>query len=186
VIRIAVGTLRAAKVEAARRALERLRPWPGEPVELFPVEVPSGVTAMPLDEVEGIRGAVHRARAALAATGARLALGLEGGCVVLRRDPALLVLRNWAAAWDGERLGLGCGPGIALPPPLARAVLEGEELGEAIERYAAERDVRSGRGTFGVLTGDRIDRAAAFTTAVVAALAPWYAPDPRWEGLAGP
>ena len=184
-MRLAVGTVRAAKVAAVRRALERLAPWPGEAVELAPVAVPSGVSPMPLDEVEGVRGAVQRARAALERTAAGLALGLEGGCVVLRRDPPLLLLRNWVAAWDGGRLGIGCGPGIALPPPLARAVLEGRELGEAIDRFAGERDVRSGRGTFGVLTGDRIDRAEAFAQAVVAALAPWYAPDPAWAGLGG-
>ncbi len=236
-MRLAVGTLREAKLEAVRRALRRLEGvWPpgGEAVELVPVGVPSGVPEMPRSEAEGLAGARNRARAALEATGADLALGLEGGVVpvslariahqlptageavpasvasspatppatCLEHAPAVsrskthtdrhlhalatevgeraglerpvVLLRNWAAAWDGRRMAAGCGPGIELPRELARAVMGGEELGDAIDRYAGGHDIRSGRGTFGVLTGDVIDRADAFASAILAALAPWY------------
>jgi len=175
-MRIAVGTLRRAKLEAVRRALETLedRGWPGEAVEVVPVAVPSGVSDMPLDEAEGVAGARNRARAAREAAGADLALGLEGGVVRVNGDPPVVLLRNWAAAWDGERLAVGSGPGIELPRELAEAVLGGEELGDAIDRWAGGRDIRSGRGTFGVLTDDLVDRADAFAAAILAALAPWY------------
>ncbi|HHQ48077.1 MAG TPA: DUF84 family protein [Acidobacteria bacterium] len=176
-MRLAVGTLRRAKLDAVRGAVEHLRalPWPtGEPLEIVPIAVPSGVSDMPMSEEEGLAGAANRARAALSATGAELALGLEGGVVVVDREQPLLILRNWAAAWDGRRLWYGSGPGIQLPAELAETVLGGEELGVAIDRYAGEHDIRSGRGTFGVLTADLLDRAHAFEDAVVAALAPWY------------
>jgi len=183
-MKLAVGTLRRAKLEAVRRALDRLAsiPWPsGSPAELVPVSVPSNVSDMPMDEAEGLRGAANRARAALDRTGADLALGLEGGVVIVDRKKALLLLRNWAAAWDGDRLWYGCGPGIQLPTELSLAILDGEELGVAIDRYAGEHDIRSGRGTFGVLTADLLDRAHAFEDAVLAALAPWYAPLSRGQ-----
>lgn len=179
-MRIAVGTLRHSKLEAVRGALHRLRglPWPpGGKVELLSVSVPSGVPDMPMAEGEGLRGAANRARGALDATGASLALGLEGGVIVARRPEPVVILRNWAAAWDGSRLWFGSGPGMQLPAELSSAVLDGEELGLAIDRYAGEHDVRSGRGTLGVLTADLLDRRHAFEDAVLAALAPWYAPD---------
>lgn len=176
-MRLAVGTLREAKLAAVRRALARLeeRGWPGGGVTVVPVAAASGVSEMPLSEEEGVAGARNRARSALRATGAELALGLEGGVAILAAQPPVVLLRNWAAAWDGSRLSIGCGPGIQLPRELAEAVLAGEELGDAIDRYARGRDIRSGRGTFGVLTADVVDRADAFAAAVLAALAPWYA-----------
>jgi len=179
-MRIAIGTQRRAKLEAVRRALLRLQeiPWPEDgAAHIVPVSVPSGVSPMPLSEREGLAGAANRARAALEATGADLALGLEGGAVVLDPGEPLLLLRNWAAAWDGSRLWYGSGPGIELPPQLSKPILQGEELGVAIDRYTGQHDIRSGRGTFGVLTADLLDRAHAFEDAVLAALAPWYA---RW------
>ncbi|MCG6964164.1 MAG: DUF84 family protein [Acidobacteria bacterium] len=180
-----MGTLRAAKLEAVRHALTRLAAlgWPADgQVETVPVRVPSGVSEMPMTEAEGVRGAQQRARAAFEATAADLALGLEGGVVVLDAAAPVVVLRNWAAAWDGDCTWIGSGPGLQLPAELARAVLGGIELGDAIDDFADEHDVRSGRGTFGVLTLDLIDRAHAFEDAVLGALTPWYSsgrPVPR-------
>lgn len=176
-MRLAVGTLRAAKLEAVRHAVARLATlgWPADGrVQTVPVDVPSGVSEMPMTEAEGVMGARQRARAALEATAADLALGLEGGVVVLDARTPVVVLRNWAAAWDGEQEWVGSGPGLQLPVELARAVLGGVELGDAIDDFADEHDVRSGRGTFGVLTRDLIDRAHAFEDAVLGALTPWY------------
>jgi len=176
-MRIAVGTLRAAKIEAVTRALERLAHdgWgDATDAELIPVAVPSGVSDMPMSEIEGITGARNRARAALSAVGAHLGMGLEGGVAVVDGDGDLVLLRNWAVATDGDREWIGSGPGVQLPRQLARAVLAGEELATAVDRYANAADVRSGRGAFGVITDDRITRADAFTSAIIAALAPWY------------
>jgi inosine/xanthosine triphosphatase len=181
--RLAVGTLRQAKLDAVRLALDRLSTagWADAAgCEVVPVDVPSGVSAMPMSETEGVRGARLRAQAALAATGADLALGLEGGAVVVDRAMPLVLLRNWAAASDGHRTWVGSGPGIMLPEALARSLLDGAELGVVIDRFAGGRDIRSGRGAFGVLTADHIDRAAAFADAVITALAPWYNPDLNW------
>jgi non-canonical (house-cleaning) NTP pyrophosphatase len=108
--------------------------------------------------------------------GAELGIGLEGGAVVVDREREVVLLRNWAAATDGKLEWIGSGPGVQLPTALARAVLAGEELATAVDRYANASDVRSGRGAFGVITGDRITRAEAFTAAILTALAPWYHP----------
>lgn len=177
-MKIAVGTLREPKLAGVRTALEQLArvPWPGRPVEIRPVDAASGQADTPLSAEATLAGARARARAALAAVpGAVLALGLEGGVEVLVRTPPLAVLRNWAVAWDGVREGIGSSAGVLLPEPVATAVLAGEDLAGVIDRFAAEHDVRSHQGAFGVLTAGLVDRAGAYAQAVLTALAPFYA-----------
>jgi len=181
-VRIALGTVREPKIAGVRMALERLAalPWPGEPVDLLPVEVASGQADTPLSAAATVAGARTRARSAMTATGAELALGLEGGIEVLAGEPSRAVLRNWAVAWDGRREGIGSSAGVLLPEAVAVPVLAGEDLASVIDRHARERDVRSRQGAFGVLTAGVLTRAEAYAQAVVGALAPWY--KGRWEG----
>jgi inosine/xanthosine triphosphatase len=181
-VRVAVGTVREPKLDGVRRAFEGLGrlPWPADPVELVAVAVPSGQADTPIGDDATIAGARARARAALALVpGATLALGLEGGVVRSADSSAAAFLRNWAVAWDGVREGLGAGPSLLLPGPVATAVLAGEDLARVIDRVAGERDVRSRQGTFGVLTCDLLPRTEAFAQAVLLALAPFY--NPIWE-----
>jgi non-canonical (house-cleaning) NTP pyrophosphatase len=100
---------------------------------------------------------------------------------VLGSDPLQMVLRNWAVAWDGTREGVGSSAGILLPGPVAAAVLDGEDLAAVVDRWAAEHDVRSRQGAFGVLTAGVVNRADAYVQAVLTALAPWYAPAAQRE-----
>ena len=62
-----------------------------------------------------------------------------------------------------------------LPDRITRDVLDGEELGDVIDRVAAAA-VRSTRGAWGVLTLDLIGRQDSFRSAILAALAPFYNP----------
>ena len=178
-MKIAVGSKREPKLAGVREALGRLAvvPWPREPVELMPFEAASGQADTPLSAEATLAGARARARTTLdSVPGADLALGLEGGVEVISREPLEAVLRNWAVAWDGVREGVGSSAGVLLPEPVAAAVLAGEDLAAVIDRWAAEHDVRSRQGAFGVLTAGLVNRADAFVQAVLTALAPFYAP----------
>ena len=178
-MRIAVGSTREPKLAGVRAALARLEGvgWPGSPVELVAVETASGQADTPLGTEATLAGARTRARKAFdTVAGAELALGLEGGVEVLARAPLEAVLRNWAVAWDGAREGIGSSAGVLLPEPVAADVLAGDDLAAVIDRWAAEHDVRSRQGAFGVLTAGVVDRADAFVQAVLTALAPFYAP----------
>ncbi len=177
-MRVAVGSTREPTLAGVRAALDRLAalPWPGEAVEVVPVAAASGQADTPLSAGATLAGARARARAALRSVpGCALALGLEGGVEVIGADPLEAVLRNWAVAWDGAREGVGSSAGILLPEPVAADVLAGHDLAGVIDRWAAERDVRSRQGAFGVLTAGVVVRAEAFVQAVLTALAPFYA-----------
>jgi len=182
-IRIAVGTTRAPKLEALRRALARIGGRAPElaAAELLPRDAGAVAPRMPLSLPELLDGARLRAEHALAVVRseglhASLGVGLEGGLEVREtngRRQAFLM--SWAYATDGQRGAHGCGGAVELPSSLVEAVVDrGVELGEAIDAFAREHDVRSRQGAWGVLTDGMIERAGSFETALLAALAPFY------------
>ena len=176
-MRVAVGSSRAPKVEAARRALagagERHARFRG--AELVAVEVPSA-PAMPLSLAALQGGARERAERARASSGADLGIGLEGGLELQGSGPGRRAfLMSWAYVTDGRRGHFGCGGAIELPDGLvARVADEGLELAQAVDALTSRRDVRSREGAWGVLTAGWLDRTHSFELALVNALAPFY------------
>ncbi len=169
---IAVGSRNQPKLEAAR--LVFLPIWPR--AEIIAAPVPSGVSDQPWGDEEAARGAVNRARAALAAAGADIGVGLEGG--VEEGPGGLLYLSGWGAvATRDGRLGVGGGGRTLLPPELAEMLRSGVELGPAIDAWLHRQGVRHAEGTVGVLTGGYLVRAASFANLLLHALAPILHPD---------
>ena len=178
---IYVGSLRPAKVDAAREALEaaaRIDPRFRQ-ASLQAVDVTAVAPAMPMTERATLDGARLRAQALIERASAPaggellLAIGVEGGLDPLPGDDNRHVLKTWAAVTDGERWGFGAGGAILLPLHITRAVMEGRELGEVIDELAGAA-VRGTRGAWGVLTRDLIGRQDSFRSAIIAALAPFY------------
>ncbi len=169
--RIAVGSTNPVKIGAVRAVVARIAPH--VVVEAF--AVPSSVGDQPVGDEETIRGALARARGALAAGGADLGIGIEGGVV----DEPAGGLRTcaWAAvaAPDG-RTGVGGSLAMSLPPAVAAAVRSGLELGHAMDRLTGEHDTKRGAGAVGILTGGLVDRQAAYEPLVAYALAPFLTP----------
>ncbi|HYN85316.1 MAG TPA: DUF84 family protein [Pyrinomonadaceae bacterium] len=180
---VALGSSRAAKIMAVRAACARIaeRDSSWARAEVVARAVDSGVAAMPLTDVQLMRGARHRAervRELLAAEGRSPALcvGLEGGFHSITLDGERhTFLRGWAYAADAARGYYGAAPAVTVPASIVRAV-EGSrrELGDVIDGFAGERDVRSRQGAWGVLSRDLLTRAQSFEAALLAALAPFY------------
>ena len=180
---MALGSDRAAKVEALGRSLARIASvderWTD--AEVIARRVETSAPAMPLTDVELMRGARERARAVREAllkegAGAQFFVGLEGGLHSFELDGRWHThLRGWAYATDGVREGFGVSPSILLPDSMARRVTEsGVELSAVIDEVAGERDVRSRQGAWGVLSRDLLTRAESFEAALIAAFAPFY------------
>ena len=182
-LRIAVGSVRTAKLLAVRAACSRVATVdPGwQNVELIAREVETGAPAMPLTDSQLMRGARARSEAVrelLRGEGetAHLYVGLEGGfhCVTLdgRR---LTFLQGWAYATDGRQGHFGVSPSVGVPEEIVRRVVGGRrELGEVMDEMAGERDVRSRQGAWGVISKELLTRAQSFEAALVAAFAPFY------------
>ena len=174
---VAVGSTNPVKVAAARAVLGRAAP----DAEVRGVAVPSGVPDQPWGDDETIRGAVARARGALAALpGAALGVGFEGG-VVAEPDGGVRSCA-WAAvvAPDGAT-GVGGSLAMPLPPPVARLLREGVELGHAIDRLTGATNTKHGGGAVAELTAGLVTRQQAYEVILSYALARFLRAE-LWEG----
>ena len=170
--KVSVGSTNPVKIAAVRAVLSRVVPG----VVVTGVAVPSSVRDQPVGDEETIRGALARARGALAAADADLGVGIEGG-VVDDPDGGMRTCA-WAAvaARDG-RTGVGGSLAMALPPVVADAVRGGVELGHAMDGLTGAHDTKRGAGAVGILTAGLVDRQAAYEPLVAYALARFLTPE---------
>ena len=182
-MRIALGSSRAAKVEAVRSAAVRIASidsaW-ADPI-ITALDVETDAPAMPLNDTDLMRGARARALAVRElllseAKSADIYIGLEGGFhSVMLASESLTLLKGWAYVTDGMRGNFGASPSIVVPEKLVRGVVDGgRELAEVIDEAAGEHDVRSRQGAWGVLSRDLFTRSMSFEVALLAAFAPFY------------
>ena len=170
-LRAAVGSTNPAKLEAVHRALARLAP--GCTVEA--AEVAHGVAAQPVGDDATREGAMTRASAALAASGAEVAFGLEGG-VIFEGDVPWLV--SWVAVIDRDgRTGEASGLRMPLPASSAARLRAGDELGDIIDALFDTTLAKQSLGAVGLLTERFVSRTDAFADLVAMACAPLLRPD---------
>ena len=169
--RVVVGSTNPVKIAAVRAVLERA----GVNARIEGIAVASGVSEQPFGDAETIRGATQRARAALEATGADLAVGLEGGVV---EEGGRMRTCAWASVVGRDgRVGVGGSLAMTLPAPVAALVRDGVELGHAMDRVTGAHDTKRGVGAVGILTAGLVDRQRAYESLVAYALAPFLAPE---------
>lgn len=170
-MQVAVGSQNPVKVAAVRAAFTQI--WPDATV--FGVDVPTGVTEMPLSDAECIAGARNRARAAMQQIGAEFGVGLEGG---VNEEPVGLMLLGWVVIVDQAGTeGLSCTAKIPLPDAIAQAIRGGAELGPLMDKLLKQHEVRKQGGASGALTAGLVSRQAKFELAVAYALSRFVAPE---------
>jgi len=167
---VVVGSTNPVKIAAVTAVLERI----GSHARVRGLAVPSGVRDQPEGDAETIRGATQRAMAALEASDADFAVGIEGGIV---EETGYMRTCAWAAvvAADG-RVGVGGSLAMTLPDRVATLVRGGMELGHAMDRVTGGRDTKHGAGAVGILTAGLVDRQRAYEALVTYALAQFLAP----------
>lgn len=169
--RAAIGSTNPAKVAAVTEALATLAPA----CAVTAVAVPSGVGLQPFGDVATRAGALERARKALAASGADIAFGLEGG---VELDGDRVWLLSWVAAIDPSgREGYASGLRMLLPASLGAGLRAGEELGTLVDALFGVKDSKTAGGAIGLLTAGAVSRTDAFADLVAMSLAPWIHPD---------
>lgn len=198
---VALGSTSPAKVRAVETALRCVH---GRFVAVTHVEAPSGVPAQPLGDKETYAGALNRARGALALVpGAQLGVGIEAGVSGGEAERGVggaqagvgdaqagpggsgparggLYTSAWVVVTDrAGRLGTARSATFEVPAFLAERVSSGQELGTALDAaYGLER-AKDGPGAAGVLTRGLVSRSDLYVQAVLLALTPWLAPEPR-------
>ena len=165
--KVAVGSTNPAKIAAVRTAMAQL----AAKAEIVAVEAPSGVRVQPWGDGETRRGAIARARAAIAAADADLGVGLEGGVI---DDGGGLELVSWVALVDREgRIGLASGLRFMLPAAAAEKLRAGAELGDVMDDLFKTTQSKQAGGAVGLLTEGFVTRSDAFADLVAMACAPF-------------
>lgn len=169
--RAALGSTNPAKIAAVRAALARLAP----DCVVEPLATASDQGHQPFGDDATRAGAEARARKALAASGADVAFGLEGG---VELDGDRVWLLSWVAAIDPTgRTGYASGLRMLLPPSLGAGLRAGLELGTLIDALFGVTDSKTQSGAIGLLTEGAVSRTDAFADLVAMSLAPWLHPD---------
>ena len=177
---MAVGSTNPIKVEPVRSVLARAFPA----ARVLSLDAPSGVPAQPIGLEQMRLGAQNRAASALhsllafrdqPAESLAWGVGLEGG-VEFEGEIAWLTGAVAIRASDG-RASLGWSPRVALPPPIAQALLAGSELGPIMDEITGVADSKKKLGAIGYLTSSLVPRGLSWEIAFACALAPFLHPE---------
>ena len=181
---IAIGTLRHPKVEAVKNTVDILGAdilnYEGE-IEYITRSSDSGISTMPMTDLELMKGACNRVLNLIGSLGtekikANYYIGLEGGFNRKTfEEEDVVFLQSWVYVSNGVKGYFGSSGNIYIPRKISdRVIKEGKELGQVIDDFAEEEDVRSKKGTFGVLTKEYLTRQKSFEFALLSAFAPFY------------
>lgn len=168
---IAVGSTNPIKFSATQTVLGALYP-----AATFTTHtVPSDVAAQPWGDEETRRGAYNRARATLQQSGARLAVGLEGG--VLKTEFGLFTCA-WCVIINADgRVGVGGSSCTQLPPEVETMLVQGIELGPAMDALSGQTNTKHNAGAIGILTNGLLTRQTAYEVIIKMALSPFLHPE---------
>lgn len=170
-MQIAIGSTNPVKCNATQQVLSAIYP----DATFASQEVESGVPAQPWGDEQTRQGALNRARATLATTGADIGVGLEAG---VQENEFGLFTCAWCAIVDrGDRVGIGGSSCIRLPDEVAKMIHNGQELGLAMDALSGEDNIKQKAGAIGLLTKGLLTRQNAYEVVIKLALAPFLRPE---------
>jgi inosine/xanthosine triphosphatase len=169
---IIVASRNPVKIQAALSGF--LAMFKSEEFQAVPVSVASNVSDQPMTSEETLNGARQRAENTfLAHPEGDYWIGIEGGVEEL--DDQLTGFA-WVVIRSTSLLGRGRTATFFIPNQVADLVRLGKELGEADDLVFGRANSKQENGAVGILTGDVIDRARLYETAVILALIPFKNP----------
>lgn len=150
--------------------------FPGHPLDISGVSVPSGVSDQPFSSHETLAGATNRSNNVRAkCPEADFWVGIEGG--VEPENGGSLIAFAWIVIQSRDQIGKGRTGAFFLPPQISQLVRQGVELGDADDIVFGRTNSKQENGAVGILTGDVMNRASLYEEAVVMALIPFKNPD---------
>lgn len=168
-MRVVVGSPNPVKVGAVTDAFSRYYD-----VEVFSLDVGSGVKALPDSEELILQGAVNRAKKAYRED-FDFGVGIEGGVVLFE---GRWYDRNYVVVWDGHRMGIGSSSAYEVPDRLVEGIdSTTDESKKVIDESVGVEDVFTKQGVIGVLTRGEIVRRRLLADATVCALTRFLNPE---------
>lgn len=146
-----------------------------ERVEVYGIEVESGVSDQPLSDAETLKGARNRAQNAMKQiTGAVFWVGVEGGIEPTEKGLAAFA---WIVILSKGKYGEARTTSFLLPPKIAGYIERGYELGVANDKVFGQTNSKQKQGAVGLLTRNEVSRTQLYVQAVKLALIPFVNPE---------
>ena len=168
IMKIVVGSTNQNKIDGVAKACARFF----SNVNVIATPAESGVHEQPFGFEEIVNGAKKRAISAYTAyRECQLSIGIEAGFVDINKKHMNITV---AAAYDGKKVHLGCGPMFEVPDNITeRVVKKRESFGEMINEISNNKTNSAEEGAIGFLTDKKVLRHEINEWAVCMALVPW-------------
>lgn len=173
-MQVIISTENNAKVTAVKKVF--LDVWPE--IEFVTEKFPSNVSDQPTSEIEGVEGALNRAKNAQAKfPQADYCVGMEG---YVDENKYGLFLAGAVAIIDKQgNIGIGFSAKMILPKLIESRIKSGKELGLVIKELMVDTadSIRQFDGTNGILSKGLYNRVDEFQDATKCALVKFVSPE---------
>ncbi|WP_026375916.1 inosine/xanthosine triphosphatase [Aestuariibacter salexigens] len=166
-MKIIVGSKNPVKVNATAHSF--INAFPQHKIECLGVDAPSGVPDQPMNMTETRAGAINRLEFCRREyPQADSYVAIEGGVDRFEDGPCTFAV---VAIDDGKQRSVGCSARLPLPEQIYQALLNGEELGDVMDRLFNQTNIKQKGGAIGLMTNGLASRQSAYEQALILALA---------------
>ncbi len=171
-LNVVVGSKNPVKIQAAQQAFEIN--FDNCDINIEAVAAPSGVSDQPMNEEETRKGAFNRVSELIDTTDADFFIAYEGGVDVFEDGPKTFAV---VCISNGDTFRFGQTATLPLPISIYHELLQGNELGDAMDKLFQTQNIKQRGGAIGQLTKGKETRASIYTSATLLALAPFNFPE---------
>ncbi len=172
VIKIVVGSLNPVKVNAVRNAIAPL--FEHCAIDCQGMHAPSGVADQPMTAAETRDGAINRVAYCQQHSEADFYVAMEGGVDLFEHGASTFA---YVVIADNHKQSVGRSANLPLPHNIYQALVEGEELGDVMDRVFNMKNIKQKGGAIGLLTNGHATRESTYTQALILAMAPFLHSD---------
>lgn len=167
--KIIVASQNPVKINATKIAFKKM--FPNQTFEVEGVTVPSFVPDQPMSDEETYEGASNRAQnAKIKIPTADFWVGIEGG---VEDRQSVMDAFGWMVILTNTMLSDARSCTFPLPPYVANAVRNGQELGAVNDAFFQEHNSKQGGGAIGSLTDNIVTRTDLYVQPLCLALIPF-------------
>jgi len=165
-LKVAVGSKNPVKIEATKKAFEKVFNCE---IEIIDISIPSDVSDMPMSFKEMLKGAKNRASRAIEKVNADYGVGLEGG---FGHEEIGIFLSGFVAIINRQGVwGYSKRRGLFMPEKIIKQIKEEKkELGDVMDEIRGMKNTKQHEGCVGFMTDNLIPRQKELEGTIIYAL----------------
>ncbi|XQF90819.1 inosine/xanthosine triphosphatase [Pseudoalteromonas espejiana] len=170
-LKIIVGSKNPVKINAAKHIFAMY--FAHHEIDCQGVDAPSSVPDQPIGEEQTRMGAQNRVAHCKKTYNADYYCAMEGGAEQFSYGAATFA---YVVIDNGSEQAVGRSSNLPLPQVLYNALLNGEELGDVMDKAFNTQNIKQKGGAIGLLTNNHATRESTYTQALTLAMAPFLHP----------